>query len=97
MGTSESSVSYDIFKNIWLFCVANKISITAAHITLSLSCHEQVCLIRLRFERYFSPVNWGAYSCYVSSPFSLIGQTLQNIRIDQLGVILAIPKWSTQI
>ena len=24
------------------------------HNTISLSCHEQVCLISLRFERYFS-------------------------------------------
>ena len=26
----------------------------SVHNTISLSCHEQVCLMRLRFERYFS-------------------------------------------
>ena len=26
----------------------------SAHNAISLSCYEQVCLIRLRFERYFS-------------------------------------------
>ena len=38
---------FNIRKNIFacLFSVHN---------TISLSCHEQVCLMRLRFERYFS-------------------------------------------
>ena len=41
-------------------------------------------------------VNWGFYKCYLLSPFSLIGQTLQKIRIDQTEVILVVPKWPTQ-
>ena len=32
MGTTKSSICNDIVKNIWLFCVKNKIWITAAHI-----------------------------------------------------------------
>ena len=32
MGTTKSSICNDIVKNIWLFCVKNKILITAAHI-----------------------------------------------------------------
>ena len=39
--------AYDIRKNIFacLFSIHN---------TISLSCHDQVCLSKLRFERYFS-------------------------------------------
>ena len=42
-----SNIKADIRKNIFacLFSVHN---------TISLSRHEQVCLMRLRFERYFS-------------------------------------------
>ena len=32
MGISKSSICNDIVKNIWLFCVKNKIWTTAAHI-----------------------------------------------------------------
>ena len=32
MGTTKSSICNDIIKNIWLFCVKNKIWISAAHI-----------------------------------------------------------------
>ena len=32
MGTNKSSICNHIVKNIWLFCVKNKIWITAAHI-----------------------------------------------------------------
>ena len=32
MGTTKTSIFDDIVKNIWLFCVENKIWITAAHI-----------------------------------------------------------------
>ena len=32
MGTTKRSICNDIVKNIWLFCVKNKIWITAAHI-----------------------------------------------------------------
>ena len=45
--SSNLKSKVDIRKNIFacLFSVHN---------TISLSCHEQVCLIRLSFERYFS-------------------------------------------
>ena len=39
--------SFDIQKNIFAFLLS-------VHSTISLSCHEQVCFLRLRFERYFS-------------------------------------------
>ena len=39
--------SGDLGKNIFAF-------LFSAHNTISLSCHEQVCLMRLCFERYFS-------------------------------------------
>ena len=32
MGTTKSSVCNNIAKNIWLFCVKNKIGITGAYI-----------------------------------------------------------------
>ena len=38
---------FDIRKNIFA-------CLFSAHNTISLSRHEQVCLMRLRFERYFS-------------------------------------------
>ena len=39
--------SFDIQKNIFAFLLS-------VHSTISLSCHEQVRFLRLRFERYFS-------------------------------------------
>ena len=38
---------YQILKNIFAY-------LFSVHNAISLSCHEQVCLMRLRFERYFS-------------------------------------------
>ena len=45
--TKRKRISYDIHKDIFacLFSIHN---------TISLSCHEQVCLSGLRFKRYFS-------------------------------------------
>ena len=65
----KHSNNVDICKNIFacLFVVHN---------TISLSCHEHVCLIRLHFERYFSyhqeevsrdtsPISHYRYSLYL--------------------------------
>ena len=65
----KRSNNADICKNLFacLFVVHN---------TISLSCHEQVCLIRLHFERYFSyhqeevsrdtsPISHYRYSLYL--------------------------------
>ena len=41
------STDLAVRKNIFAF-------LFSVHDTISLSCHEQVCLISLRFERYFS-------------------------------------------
>ena len=41
-------------------------------------------------------VHWGFCKCYLFPPFSLIGGTLQKIRMDQTEVILVVPKWPTQ-
>ena len=37
-------------------------------------------------------VHWGFCKCFLFSPLSFIGQTLQKIRIDQTEVILVVPK-----
>ena len=51
MVVAKNSVNSIVRKNIFacLFSVHN---------TISLSRHEQVCLMRLRFERYFSHHHW---------------------------------------
>ena len=55
--------SFDIHKNIFA-------CLSSVHNIISLSWHKQVCLIRLRFERYFSH-HWEKYL----SKFSLIKHT----------------------
>ena len=41
-------------------------------------------------------IYWGFYNCYLFPHFSLIGHTLQKIRMDLTEVVSVVPKWSTQ-
>ena len=49
--TSVSSSLVLVPKCNLIFCKINFACLFSVHNTISLSCHEQVCLIRLRFER----------------------------------------------
>ena len=58
---SQQRVHFDIHKDIFacLFSIHN---------TISLSCHEQVCLSGLHFERYFPIIGPINHSCSNSLP-----------------------------
>jgi len=48
-----------------------------------------------KFINAFS-FNWDSYNCYIFPPFSLIGRTLQKVRVDQATAMIVAPYWPTQ-
>ena len=70
-------------------------SLFSVHNKISLSCHEQVCLIRLRFERYFSH-HWafiifkGNFSDVVGKCGRILGVVIFSLNISFKNVRLLV-------